>query len=282
METRSPLPTTLLEAIRYFSDLDVCTEFVAKLRWPDGPVCPRCEGTEHSYLTTRRLWKCKSCKKQFSLKVGTIFEDSPLGLDKWMAAVWLIANAKNGVSSHEMARSLGVTQKSAWFMVHRIRLAMSSGTFQKLNGTVEMDETFISGKARNMHKKVRARKITGTRGKDKTAVVGFRQRDGEVRAAVVEDRRKPTLQARVRANVAPGTTIYTDALPSYHGLDRDFEHETVDHAVEYVRGQVHTNGIEKLLEPAQAGPAPAPTFTSNPSTCSGTWTSGCSPTTSGI
>src|SRR5437588_3071212 len=168
------LPSSLLEAIRYFSDLDVCTEYVAGLRWPHGPVCPRCLGKEHSYLTTRRLWKCKACKKQFSVKVGTVFEDSPLGLDKWLPAVWLAANSKNGISSHELARALGTTQKSAWFMLHRIRLAMQTGTFEKFSGTVEVDETYIGGKARNMHKSVRARNITGTGGKNKTAVLGVR------------------------------------------------------------------------------------------------------------
>lgn len=152
MSRKQGLPTTLLEAIRYFSDLDVCVEFVAKLRWPTGPVCPRCKGTEHSYLTTRRLWKCKDCKKQFSVKVGTIFEDSPLGLDKWLPAVWLAANSKNGISSHELARALGTTQKSAWFMLHRIRLAMQMNSRDSLDDEVEVDETFIGGRARNMHK----------------------------------------------------------------------------------------------------------------------------------
>lgn len=128
MSPSTALPTTLLEAIRYFANLDVCTDFVAGLRWASGPVCPRCEGTEHSYLTTRRLWKCKGCKKQFSVKVGTIFEDSPLGLDKWLPSIWLIANSRNGISSHELGRALGVTQKSAWFMLYRIRLAMQTGS----------------------------------------------------------------------------------------------------------------------------------------------------------
>src|SRR6266550_1298720 len=178
--TKKRLPTSLLEAIRYFSDLDVCTDFVAGLRWPNGPVCPKCGGTEHSFITTRRLWKCKACKKPFSVKVGTIFEDSALGLDKWLPAVWLIANSKNGISSHELGRALGTTQKSAWFMLHRIRLAMQTGTFQKLSGEVEVDETFIGGKARNMHVAQRKRRITGTGGKDKTAVVGFIERGGRV------------------------------------------------------------------------------------------------------
>ncbi len=246
MSEQNYRPATLLEAIRYFSDLDVCVEYVAKLRWPNGPVCPRCGGTEHSYLTTRRLWKCKGCKKQFSVKLGTIFEDSPIGLDKWMAAIWLIANSKNGISSHELARAIGITQKSAWFVLHRIRLAMQSGSFDKLDGEVEVDETFIGGKARNMHKAERARKITGTGGKDKAVVVGTRQRGGEVRAAVVPDTKRQTLQDHVRENVEAGATVYSDALRSYTGLDADYAHKTVDHAVEYVCGQVHTNGIENF------------------------------------
>src|SRR6058998_609267 len=150
MKTK-PLPKTLLEATRYFSDLDVCIDFVAKLRWPDGPICPRCEGREHSYLTTRRLWKCKACKKQFSVKVGSIFEDSAIPLDKWMIAIWLIANSKNGISSHELGRALGIAQKSAWFVNHRISLAMQEGSFEKFDGEVEVDETFVGGKAVNMH-----------------------------------------------------------------------------------------------------------------------------------
>ena len=131
-------PRTLIEAIRHFSDPDVCVAFVASLRWPDGPVCPKCEGTEHSYLTTRRLWKCKTCKRQFSVKVGTIFEASPIGLDKWLAAIWLIANSKNGISSHELGRSVGLTQKSAWFVLHRVRLAMQTGSFAKFSGEIEV------------------------------------------------------------------------------------------------------------------------------------------------
>src|SRR5688500_11931686 len=206
------LPKTLIEAIRYFSDLDVCTEFVAKLRWADGPVCPRCGGVEHSYLTTRRLWKCKACKRQFSVKVGTIFEDSALGLDKWLPAVWLIANSKNGISSHELGRALGVTQKSAWFMLHRIRLAMQTGSFNKLDGEVEVDETYIGGKARNMHKHVRVRRITGTGAQDKVAIIGIKDRaSGEVRASVIGDRKKPTFVGHITENVEPGASVYTDA-----------------------------------------------------------------------
>jgi len=240
------LPETLMEAIVYFSDLDVCNDFVARLRWTDGPICPRCAGTEHSFVSTRRLWKCKACKKQFSVKVGTIFEDSPLGLDKWLAAVWLIANSKNGISSHELGRSIGITQKSAWFVLHRIRLAMQTGSFEKIDGIAEVDETFIGGKARNMHKDKRAEKITGTGGKDKTIVLGVLERGGQVRGAVVADRTRTTLDTYVRENVAPGSTVYTDALPSYASLSNAYEYATIDHAEKYVDGQVHTNGIENF------------------------------------
>lgn len=237
----------LLEAVRYFSDIDVATDFVANLRWPDGPVCPRCEGGEHSYLTTRRLWKCKACKKQFSVKVGTIFEDSPLGLDKWLPAVWLIANSKNGISSHELARALGITQKSAWFMLHRIRLAMQDRSFVKMSGEVEVDETYIGGKARNMHKNSPKRKRLGRgRSTDKTIVVGAMERGGTVRVRVAPDATRRTLHGFVREEVESGSAVYTDAWKPYIGLDRDYDHRTVDHAVTYVDGLVHTNRIENF------------------------------------
>jgi len=239
-------PTNLLEAVRYFSDPDVATSYVADLRWPDGPICPRCEGTEHSYLSTRRIWKCKSCKRQFSVKVGTIFEDSPLGLDKWLPAIWLAANSKNGISSHELGRALGVTQKSAWFMLHRIRLAMQTGSFEKFAGEVEVDETYIGGKARNMHKSARRRKISGTGGKDKAKVIGMVERGGKVRVRHVPDLTSDTFRGFVREGVEPGSSVYTDTYPSFSGLDADYEHATVNHAEAYVDGRVHTNYMENF------------------------------------
>lgn len=242
----NPLPKSLLEAVRYFTDLDVATDFVAKLRWPHGPICPRCEGTEYSYLTTRRVWKCKSCKKQYSVKVGTIFEDSPLGLDKWLPAIWLIANSKNGISSHELGRALGVTQKSTWFMLHRIRLAMQTGSFEKFSGEVEVDETYIGGKARNMHKRDRPAKISGRSYLNKTVVLGMIERGGTVRAEVVPNVKKATLQPRIREAVEPGASIFTDNLYSYTGLDWKYDHRTVDHAARYVDGHVHTNHMENF------------------------------------
>jgi len=239
-------PKTLIEAIRYFSDQDVCVAFVASLRWPDGPVCPSCEGTGHSYLKTRRIWKCKACKHQFSVKVGTIFEDSPIPLDKWLAAIWLIANSKNGISSHELGRSIGLTQKSSWFVLHRVRLAMQYG-FGKFSGEVEIDETFIGGLAKNMHKDVRRKKITGTGGLNKSIVMGFKQRGGELRGKIIDGKRdRLVMQQHVRDEVELGSAVYTDSHGSYVGLEGDFDHETVEHAEFYVNGRVHVNGIENF------------------------------------
>ena len=247
-------PQTLIEAIRYFSDPDVCRDFVVSLRWPNGIACPTCGNLDPRFISTRKLWECKSKhpKRQFSVKVGTIFEGSPLGLDKWLATIWMLANSKNGVSSYEIARAIGVTQKSAWFMLHRIRLAMQSGSFDKIGGEVEVDETYIGGKARNMHKSQRAAKIKGTGGVGKTAVMGMLERpvrDGHstVRTRVVPNTRRSTLSGEVHAQVSQGAAVYTDGLQSYAGLEADYLHEVVNHdADEYVRGNVHTNGIENF------------------------------------
>jgi transposase-like protein len=246
MESNST-PQTLLEAVRYFSDPDTCLNFVAELRWPDGPACPKCQGKELSFLSTRRLWKCKACKKQFSVKVGTIFEDSALGLDKWLAAIWLIANAKNGISSWELHRAIGITQKSAWHMLHRIRLAMQTGSFAKLRGDVESDETFIGGKSKFMHASKRAGRIQGRGPVGKTVVQGMLERGGQVHVKVVADQRKGTLQDNVREHVLPGSSVFTDTLRSYEGLDDAYVHGMVDHSAgQYVDGKVHTNGLENF------------------------------------
>ena len=244
-------PRTLQQAILYFADADNCIRYMVAHRWPDGVVCPTCGRNDVSWLANQRKWQCKSAhsKRQFTAKVGTIFEDSALGLDKWLPAVWIIVNSKNGVSSCELARTLGVTQKTAWFMLHRIRLAMQAGSLLKVGGNggeVEADETFIGGKARNMHISVKARRITGTGTKDKVAVMGILERGGEVRTIVVPSRRKPALQAEVRKHVEAGAALYTDALLSYEGLASDYAHKVVDHAVEYVNGRVHTNGLENF------------------------------------
>lgn len=251
-EQTHPEPRTLLDAVRYFEDPDRCLAFAMRFRWPNGkPVCPRCGGLEHSFLTTRRIWKCKGCRRQFSLKVGTIFEDSPIGCDKWLPAMWMVANSKNGVSSHELARALGVTQKTAWFMCHRLRLAMKTKTFEKLDGEVEVDETFIGGLARNMHKDVRSRKITGTGHANKTIVAGGLERGTDVEpsrvhVAVIPDRSRASLRGHIEHTVEAGTSLYTDEWQGYTGLEGDYAHKTVDHAIEYVSGRVHTNGIENF------------------------------------
>lgn len=243
-------PKTLQQAIRYFSDEQVCIDTIAQLRWPNGPVCPKCGGKEHYYLASQLRWKCKECYKQFSVKLGTIFEDSPISLDKWLAALWMLVNCKNGISSYEVGRDLGITQKSAWFVLHRLRLALQNGSMEKLGGIgkeIEVDETFIGGAARFMHPERRKRMITERGVKDKLAVMGILERGGEVRAAVVPFRRKHHLQAEIRAHVKAQSAIYSDALLSYQGLkNQGFMHQVIDHAEKYVDGKVHTNGLENF------------------------------------
>lgn len=241
-------PTTLQQAILFYADSENCRQFMTELRWPDGKVtCPACGSDNVKYLPNARVFKCfeKHPRQKFSLKVGTIFEDSPIGLEKWLPAMWLVVNCKNGISSFEVHRALGVTQKTAWFMLHRIRLAMQDGD-GKLSGEVEVDETFIGGKARNMHASKRRQKITGTGGKDKAMVLGMVERGGKVRAAVVERRTKTELQAHVRQTVEAGAAIFSDELKSYEGLDDDYKHAVINHAIEYVNGNTHTNTIENF------------------------------------
>jgi len=245
-------PETLQEAILYFADPVNCREYLVARRWPNGVICPRCGSTKVAFLEKYNRWQCSAAHaaRQFTSKTGTIFEDSPIGLDKWLLAMWQVVNCKNGISSYEVAKAIGITQKSAWFMDHRIRLAFGMESRAKASGHVEADETFIGGKARNMHASERARRITGTGGNDKTAVMGILERgkDGEpskVRTTVVPNRKKGALQAEVRQHVEAGAALYTDALKSYEGLT-EFEHQVVDHALEYVKGQVHTNGLENF------------------------------------
>jgi transposase-like protein len=254
MDKQPTAPKTLLEAIRYFADPDVCLDYMIRARWGsrDAVRCPTCGNDRVHFLAERRLFQCntKHPKRQFSVKVGTIFEDSPLGLDQWLPALWLLTTCKNGVSSYEIARALGITQKSAWFMMHRLRLTMQDGG-GTLAGEVEVDETFIGGKARFMHKWKRDAKITGTGGMNKSAVMGLLERHGpkghsRVRVKPVPNIRRRTLAPEVRQHVAPGTAVYTDGLKSYKGLAPDYAHEVIDHAEAYVRGKVHTNGLENF------------------------------------
>lgn len=248
-------PKTLTDAIRFFADPANCRAYLVSRRWPDGVSCPSC-GSEKVYFDKgRNGWECatRHPHRKFSLKTGTIFEDSPIGLDKWLPTVWMIANMKNGVSSHELARSLGVTQKTAWFMLHRVRLAMQDETGGTLSGTVEVDETYIGGKARNMHASKRAKAMTrpGRTHFGKVAVMGLMERHSadkpaRVRTKIVKTVKGPELQAVVRENVEDGATVNTDALHSYHGLMADYVHNVVDHAERYVIDEVHTNTIENF------------------------------------
>lgn len=239
-------PKTLIHAVRYFADLSICHRYMKRIKWPNGMCCHHCGGVRIGEIASRSMLQCKDCRKQFSYKVGTIFEDSPLGLDKWFVAVWSIANAKNGISSHELGRALGVTQKTAWFMLHRIREAMRTGTFKKLGGTVESDETFVGGDAKNMHKAVREKRVRGRGGYGKRCVHGLLQRGGEVRCSVVPSMESSEIHPLVLRHVEKGSNLYTDAALAYDALGAHYVHEAVSHVDEYVRGQVHTNGIENF------------------------------------
>ncbi len=244
---------TLADAIRYFSDEQTCIDTVAFMRWPKGVECPAClmpKERQH-WLKTQRRWQCRDCGRQYSVKVNTIFEDSAISLKKWLPAMWLLANCKNGVSSYEIARSIGVTQKSAWFMLHRIREAMKSGSIRKLGNTggpVEVDEAFIGPDTTRMHRKDRLRRIELNKHQGKVIVMGMLDRElRQVRAHVIPDVKRTTVQAAILNQIGHGSTIYTDNSVSYDFLKKtDFVHETVNHVTEYVRGQVHTNGIENF------------------------------------
>lgn len=244
------LPKTLIEAVRYFADEAVCQDYMRRIKWPDGKVtCPHCGGYSTKPHKSRPVIQCNSpaCKKQFSYKAGTIFEESKLPLGHWFVAIWSIANCKNGISSHELARALGVQQKTAWFLLHRIRLAMEAGSFDsKLDGEVEADETFIGGLASNMHKHKRERAITGRGAVGKAIVQGVLQRGGEARTFVVPNTEGPILRGNVLRNVDRRATVYTDAHAAYSDLSRSYLHLTVDHLIEFVRGRVHTNGLENF------------------------------------
>lgn len=272
-------PETLHDAVKYFADEDRALGFMKSIRWPDGVVkCPRCGSKEVFFLSTRKIWKCKAKheKQQFSVKVGTVLEDSPIGLDKWLCAFWLIANGKNGISSYELHRSIGVTQKTAWFMLHRIRLAMQNELTEQFSGRVEADETFIGGRARNMHADKKAKLQKGRGSVGKVAVMGLLERNSPERASrikvsVVRNVRRKRLQNEIKKEVAKGSEIYTDALPSYTGLEQEYIHNVIDHAECYAKGHVHTNGLENFWSLLKRGIKG--TYVSvEPFTCSDIWT----------
>jgi transposase-like protein len=252
MNDENSLPKTLQQAVKYFADPQRSHDFMVALRWPSGVVkCPRCESKDVSFISTRRIWKCKHCKtnKQFSVKVGSVMEDSPIPLDKWLCAFWLIANAKNGISSYEIHRALGVTQKTGWFLLHRIRLAMQNNTMWKFKGNVEADETYIGAKARYMHKDRRTG--VGDAGIKKTPIQGILERTKGNKASrvilkVVKTTRRPELCGNVRDYVLQGSTVHTDALMSYDDLAKDYDRQIIDHLECYAKGNVHTNGLENF------------------------------------
>src|SRR6185437_9856849 len=246
-------PTTLQDAIIYFADPANCREYMVARRWPNGVTCPKCGSSNVLFMEKYNRWHCREKHQapQFTLKTGTIFEDSPLGLDKWLTAMWMIVNCRNGVSSWEISRTLKITQKSAWFMDHRIRLALQQGSLVKLGGNsgeVEADETFIGGKARNMHKSVRARRITsqGNNAKDKIIVLGMVERGGHVRTEIIKDRLTTTLREKMNKHVTAGTALYSDDYHAYRGLGDEYVHQVIDLAERYVDGKIHTNGIENF------------------------------------
>lgn len=257
MSAKQELPETLSEAVQYFADKERAFAFMCSLRWPDGKICcPKCGNERVSFLSTRKVWKCLECKKQFSAKVGTIFEDSALGYDKWFPAFWMIVNAKNGISSCELARAVGVTQKSAWHMLHRIRLAVQDGSIFKMEGHVEADETFIGADARKMNAKQKAKRRevfgeskTGPAARTPVQGVlerGTRDKVSRVKLKVLKNIKRKALQGTVRDYVLKGSAVYTDAAPAYTGLNDEFEHKVIDHAVSYAEGHVHTNGLENF------------------------------------
>ena len=271
-------PKTQLEAFRFFENEENCHEVMKQIRWTNGePVCPQCKSKEigrlivttreikgrtlkdgtviEPYMHTRRLWQCRVCRKQFTVKVGSIFEDSPLALDKWLCGLWLIVNAKNGISSCEIARTLGITQKSAWFLAHRLRAAIQGGSFEKMGGIVEADESFIGAKARTMNAKSKAKRRAlfgkGTGGVAMTPVQGLlergtREKASRIRLAVIKSTKKADVQAGVRGYVLKGSQVMTDELGGYRGLDDEYTHNVINHAECYVKGNVHTNGLENF------------------------------------
>jgi transposase-like protein len=261
------IPKNLLDVTRYFADPDVCIEFAAAMRWPEGVACPHCGEKRVSYLKSRRIWKCmsKDCYKQFSVKTQSVFEDSPIPLDKWLVAVWLVVNCKNGISSYELMRDLHVTQKSAWFMLHRIRLALRNTSWEKMGGggPVEVDEAFIGGEPKNKHMSKRPgwkknemgswvrdlkQRSKAGRASDKIPVFGMIDRETrKARAHVIPQVKRDVLMNAILEGIKPGSTIYSDGLPEYDQLRKmGFIHETVNHTAQYVRGEVHSNSIENF------------------------------------
>ena len=243
-------PQTLQQVIQHFTDEQTCIDAVAKMRWPKGAECPACSAKEPYYLKTQKRWKCRDCRRQFSVKLGTIFEDSPIPLQKWLPALWMLVNCRNGISSYEIQRDLGVSQKAGWFMLHRLRLVLQNKTVTKLGGPqgkhVEVDETFIGGKARNMHKGRRAKMHNVGMIAAKTAVMGLLERGGKVQTHVLGRRIGKQMQQIINDSVMPGTWVMTDEFQGYQGIGDDYTHLVINHLERYVMDNVHTQGIENF------------------------------------
>jgi transposase-like protein len=243
-------PQTLQQVIQHFTDEQTCIDAVAKMRWPKGAECPACEAKEPYYLKTQKRWKCRDCRRQFSVKLGTIFEDSPIPLQKWLPALWMLINCRNGISSYEIQRDLGVSQKAGWFMLHRLRLVLQNKNVTKLGGPhgkhVEVDETFIGGKARNMHKGRRQRMHNVGMIAAKTAVMGLLERGGKVQTHVLGRRVGKQMQQIINDSVMPGTWVMTDEFGGYDGVKDNYTHLVINHLERYVQGNVHTQGIENF------------------------------------
>lgn len=247
------LPTTLLGVTKYLSDPQVCIDIVKFMRWGESePVCQHCGETGAYFLASRKIFKCKKCRKQFSVKMGTIFEESAVGLNKWLIAIWQLVNCKNGISSYELGKGIGVTQRTAWFMLQRIRTAMSNGTIEKMTGTIEIDEAYIGGLPKNMHQSKKARfvsRYTRQFPRNKTAVVGMVERGGQVRAKVVHKGntlKREDVMPIIKQNIEPESHVMTDEAVMYRDLWEKYVHATINHSREYVRGNVHTNSIENF------------------------------------
>jgi len=246
-------PKTLQAAIQHFSDYENCRKFMVAVRWLDEVVrCPHCNSEKVTYLAKAKLYRCYGDhpKQKFSLKVGTVFEDSPIALEKWLPAVWLVVNCKNGISSYELHRALGVTQKSAWFMLHRIRLAIQSKSFAKMGGPggeVECDETFVGGSLKNMHAKRRAlwKHQRGSVGK--AVIMGILDREKkQIHAKVIPAPTRAILHGEIKERVHAGTSVYTDDAIAYYEMDKAYSHQVCNHIDQYVNGRVHTNGLENF------------------------------------